>query len=102
MRVFRLSRWDILYCKSTGCNVACSQYTEISSTTSLSIFMQFTGHEQHFQRSYTQKMQLTGWDNANDMRNATCAAIQLHLSGPTVRSPYCSQDMLTLAVTSIT
>ena len=35
-----------------------------------------------------QKSQLTGWDNGNNMRNATCAA--QNLSGPIPDSLYCA------------
>ena len=37
----------------------------------------------------SQKMQLIGWRNGNEMRNAICMAHKLQLSGCTVYSLYC-------------
>ena len=51
--------------------------------------MQFTDCDQPVQRSYSPEMQLTGWDNANDMRNATCADTQT-----SIEWPYCSFPIL--------
>ena len=47
------------------------------------MFMQFTGCHQPVQQFLWLKIQLTGCDNANNMRNATCADT---MSGPTAHS----------------
>ena len=36
-------------------------------------------------------MQLTGWENGNNMRNATARTQKLHWSGQTAHSPYCEE-----------
>ena len=52
---------------------ALTSYGPIGSETCTPMFMQFTGCDQPVSVFIGHKLQLTDWDNANNMGNATCA-----------------------------